>query len=259
MIGNPLTILNEVESSNNYATGLAIHGLAHHGHAVLARFQSAGKGQRGRTWQGAPGQNIALSVVLDMKGISLTRNFELSMAIALGVYDFFSHFAGENTRIKWPNDIYWSDRKAVGILIENSIQGQNWQWAIAGMGINMNQAAFSGQMEAKAVSLRQITGKSYDIEQSTRRLCGHLEDRYQQFLLDPVGLLTAYNRVLYAKDQEVTVIYKEHSFRVTIQTVDAQGRLWITGAPVPYFQFGEITWVIDHGTLDHSSDIAKFS
>lgn len=247
MIGNPLTILNEVESSNNYATGLAIHGLAHHGHAVLARFQSAGKGQRGRTWQGAPGQNIALSVVLDMKGVSLTRNFELSMAISLGVYDFFSHFAGEKTRIKWPNDIYWSDRKAVGILIENSIKGQIWQWAVAGMGINMNQGAFSGEMETKAVSLRQITGKNYDIEQSTKTLCGYLETRYQQFLRDPEGLLTAYNQALYNKEQIVKVIYKEQLLQVTIQMVDAQGRLWITGAPVPYFQFGEISWVIDHG------------
>ena len=55
MIGNPLTILDEVESSNNYATRLALQGLAHHGHGILARYQSAGKGQRGKTWQGAAG------------------------------------------------------------------------------------------------------------------------------------------------------------------------------------------------------------
>jgi len=247
MIGNPLTILNEVESSNNYATGLALHGLAQHGHAVLARFQSAGKGQRGRSWQGAPGQNIALSVILDMKGVSISRNFELSMAIALGVYDFFSHFAGEKTRIKWPNDIYWSDRKAVGILIENSIKGQNWQWGVAGMGINMNQSAFTGEMAAKAVSLRQITGKSYDIEEAAKTLCSYLENRYQTFLKDPERLLTAYNQVLYKKDQPVTVLYKGQNIEVTIHMVDAAGRLWISGAPVPYFQFGEISWVIDYG------------
>jgi BirA family biotin operon repressor/biotin-[acetyl-CoA-carboxylase] ligase len=250
MIGNPLTILDEVESSNNYATALALQGLAKHGHAVLARFQSKGKGQRGRSWQGAPGQNIALSVVLDMKGVSLTRNFELSMAIAMGVFDFFSHYAGEKTRIKWPNDIYWSDRKAVGILIENNIKGKNWQWAIAGMGINMNQTSFMEQTANKAVSLRQITGTPYDIESCSRELCDFLEKRYQQFLHDPEGLLSGYNEVLFYKNQQVPVKYQPaaaelpRELDVVVEAVDAQGRLWITGAPVPYFQFGEIEWLI---------------
>jgi len=246
MIGNPLTILDQVESSNNYATGLAVQGLAQHGHAVLARFQSAGKGQRGRSWQGAPGQNIALSVVLDMKAVPLTRNFELSMAIALGVYDFFSHFAGENTRIKWPNDIYWCDRKAVGILIENTIKGLNWQWAIAGMGINMNQAAFEGEMETKAVSLRQITGRTFDIESSARQLCTFLETRYQQFVQDPEGLLNAYNAVLFRKDENAVLAYQGRAYSCQVRAVDVQGRLWVEGAPVPYFQFGEVQWLIDH-------------
>lgn len=246
MIGNPLTILDVIESSNNYATGQALQGLAHHGHGFLARFQSAGKGQRGKSWQGAPGQNIALSVVLDMKGIPLTRNFELSMAIALGVYDFFSHFAGDATRIKWPNDIYWSDRKAVGILIDNTIKGQNWQWAIAGMGINMNQTAFTGDMETKAVSLRQITGKDYDIEASARLLCTFLEKRYQLFLQGPSQLLDQYNAVLFSRDAPSTLSFNGQVYTCQIRAVDAQGRLWIEGAPVPYFQFGEVQWIIGH-------------
>lgn len=246
MIGNPLTILDEVESSNNYATRLALQGLAHHGHGILARYQSAGKGQRGKTWQGAAGQNIALSVVLDMKGVPLTRNFELSMAIALGVHDFFSHFAGEDTRIKWPNDIYWRDRKAVGILIENTIKGQNWIWAVAGMGINMNQTAFEGEMETKAVSLRQITGQNFDIERGARLLCTYLEVRYQQFLRDPESLLAQYNSVLFRKNETTKLCYLEDDYNCRILAVDAQGRLWIEGAPVPYFQFGEIQWQIGH-------------
>lgn len=245
MIGNPLTILDRVESSNNYATGQAVQGLAHHGHGFLARFQTAGKGQRGKSWQGTPGQNIALSVVLDMKGVSLNRNFELSMAIALGVYDFFSHFAGHETRIKWPNDLYWCDRKAVGILIDNTIKGQNWQWAIAGMGINMNQTTFTPQIESRVVSLRQITGKTYDIESATRQLCIFLETRYQQFLHTPAVLLAQYNELLFKRHEKVSLLYKAEQYNCLIEAVDAQGRLWIQGAPVPYFQFGEVTWILD--------------
>ena len=244
MIGNPLTILEQIESSNNYATGLALQGLAQHGHAVLARFQSAGKGQRGRTWLGAPGQNIALSVVLDMKGTDLSRNFDLSMAISLGVYDYIFETTGQKTRIKWPNDIYLYDRKAVGILIENKITGQCWRWAIAGIGINMNQERFPEEMADKAVSLRQLTGQLYDIEEAARQLCTYLETRYQQFLQRPDSLLRDYNEVLYLKDQKATLCYKGTSYLCRIQGVDAFGRLRIEGAPVPYFQFGEVQWLI---------------
>ena len=77
----------------------------------------------------------------------------------LAAHDFFSHYVFNNAFIKWPNDLYWRDRKAGGILIENIIRGKDWQSAVAGIGININQTSFDPDI-TNAISLKQITGKS---------------------------------------------------------------------------------------------------
>jgi BirA family biotin operon repressor/biotin-[acetyl-CoA-carboxylase] ligase len=113
-------------------------GMAKHGMAYMALTQTAGKGQRGKTWDSAPGQNIAMSLVLEPKSIQLSQQFCLNMAIASCCRSFFDQYAGGNTLIKWPNDIYWNDRKAGGILIESVIAASasdNWKWAVVGIGI----------------------------------------------------------------------------------------------------------------------------
>lgn len=250
MIGNPLTILDEVDSSNNYATGQALQGLAHHGHAFMALHQTAGRGQRGKTWLTQPGQNLALSIVLDMRQTLISRQFGLSAAVALGVFDFFSHYAGEETRIKWPNDLYWRDRKAVGILLENTIKGQIWQWSIAGIGMNVNQTAFDASFQTKAVSLKQITGRHFELKEVATELCTALQVRFEQFLTgDQNELFKAYNEVLFRKETDVRLIYQQKSYNCRILEVDFSGKLWIEGAPVPYFQFGEVQWQIQPDTL----------
>src|SRR5690606_21413860 len=147
-------------------------------------------------------------------------------------YDFFSHFAGDRTRIKWPNDIYWSERKALGILVENNIKGKIWQWAVGGIGVNINQASCQPDMAIKSVSLRQIRGQVYDIEQMARHLLDFLDRRYTQFLTDSAGLLSDYNNALYRKEEQVCVLYtspratEPERLTITVQSVDAQGRLW---------------------------------
>src|SRR5687767_15677062 len=71
--------------------------------------------------------------------LSITKTFHLSVVISLACYDLFKKYAGDSTSIKWPNDLYWNDRKAGGILIENNFRGDAWCWSVAGIGININQ------------------------------------------------------------------------------------------------------------------------
>lgn len=246
MIGNPLTILDEVDSSNNYAMALAIQGLAQHGSAFMALHQTAGKAQRGKVWHTRPGQNLALSVLLDMNQALISRQFALSTAIALGVYDYFSQYGLDDTHIKWPNDIYWRDRKAVGILLENKLKGQNWQWTVAGIGMNVNQTEFHPDIVGKAVSLKQITGKNFDLAALASQLCAKLQIRFDQFLRqEDTSLLADYNHLLFRKDRYSRLQYQNGAYNCLIRSVDAQGRLWIEGAPVPYFHFGEVEWLIN--------------
>lgn len=245
MIGSPFTILDEVDSSNNYAIGQAIQGLAQHGAAFMAKNQTAGKGQRGKLWNSEAGKNIALSVLLDTSEIHLNVQFALSMAVALSVFDFYSKYALDETTIKWPNDIYWRDRKAVGILIENKIYGQKWQWAVAGVGINVNQTIFDESLLKKAVSLKQITGKEFDCIALAKDLCIFLEKRFQQFKEKKYNeLLLAYNRHLFRKDAFARLRYKDVIYDCRIQEVDEYGRLWVEGAPKSFFVFGEVEWII---------------
>src|SRR5258708_3284634 len=142
-IGHSFIELQSVDSTNNYAMARAAAGDAAHGTLFFAYEQWAGKGQRGRTWTSIPGENIILSAVLEPVALPASQAFLLSACVALACHDLFSQYAGpEQPLIKWPNDLYWRDRKAGGILIENSFKGNQWTLAIAGMGININQVVF---------------------------------------------------------------------------------------------------------------------
>ncbi|MGF7231152.1 biotin--[acetyl-CoA-carboxylase] ligase [Arachidicoccus sp.] len=245
MIGSPFIILNEVDSSNNYAIGQAMQGLAQHGAAFMAKHQTAGKGQRGKRWNSEAGKNIALSVLLDTRELHLNTQFALNMTVALAVYDLYAKYALDDTSIKWPNDIYWRDRKAVGILVENKIYGQNWQWAVVGVGINVNQTVFDQTLLKKAVSLKQITGKDFDCVALAKELCTFLEEKYQLFKEKKyTELLATFNQHLYRKDTLAQLKYQDLIYDCRIQEVDNLGQLWVEGAPKPCFAFGEVEWII---------------
>ena len=195
-----LTILPTVDSTNNYAMAQVRAGLAKQGDAFFALDQTAGKGQRGKGWQTESGNNIILSLVLQPLWLPIVQQFRLNSAVALGCFDLFTSYAGKETKIKWPNDIYWRDRKAGGILIENIVgQGKTglayevdshsqtqgnqqkintpvsalWQWSIVGIGINVNQTHFPDHLP-NPVSLKQITGRQSEVITLARELCSHI-------------------------------------------------------------------------------------
>ena len=118
-IGEPFIELSEVDSSNNYAMQQVQAQMAAHGFTCFAHFQKAGKGQRGKEWITERGQNILMSCVVEPSFLSIDNQFILNAAVALACFDLFNLYAIDKTSIKWPNDIYWEDRKAGGILVEN--------------------------------------------------------------------------------------------------------------------------------------------
>jgi BirA family biotin operon repressor/biotin-[acetyl-CoA-carboxylase] ligase len=230
-IGLPFTELTEVDSTNIYAMNQVKTNLAGHGAAYLAQKQWAGKGQMGKVWEAQSGQNILLSVVLDPKRLVLNGSepdpFLVSMLVAVGTFNFFTRYAGDETRIKWPNDIYWRDRKAAGILIENSFRGSNWQWSIAGMGVNINQTSFETELN-KAVSLKQITGQTFLVSDLARELCSCVEEALEMYVNQgPDAITTLYNNALYKKGARVTLDIAEQNITATICGVLPNGHLEI--------------------------------
>jgi BirA family biotin operon repressor/biotin-[acetyl-CoA-carboxylase] ligase len=243
MTGEPFNILPSTDSTNNHAMNEARMGKASDGMAYFALDQYQGKGQRAKSWCSKPGENIILSVVKDCSGLQLNNQFQLSVAVALACFDFFSAYAGDETRIKWPNDLYWRDRKAGGILIENMVKAGRWEKAIIGMGINVNQTSFEA-MEGRPVSLKQITGKSFDPISLAKELCLHLDQRLSMLETKPFDqLLSAYNEQLFKKDEVVTFKRNNIQFQAKVNGVDKDGQLLIMHGVEEQIPFGEITWL----------------
>jgi BirA family biotin operon repressor/biotin-[acetyl-CoA-carboxylase] ligase len=175
-----------------------------------------------------------------------TAGFALSVAVALACYDLFSRYAGSGpTRIKWPNDLYWNDRKAGGILIENHFKGERWLYAIAGMGININQVEFPPTAK-NPVSLRQITGRTFNSLQLARELGVFLDGRYAELATGGnAGQLRQYNELLYGRDKEVRLKKENAVFPTTVEGVNAQGELLTRDVLERRFTFGEVEWLIE--------------
>lgn len=250
-IGKPFIELLSIDSTNNYALSRLHAGLTQHGAAFFAHEQVAGKGQRGKTWTSERDANLILTVVIDPSALDLGRQFWLSACIAVSAGEFFSSYAGEATRIKWPNDLYWYDRKAGGILIENIIGSgagldgaAGWTGAVAGMGININQVSFPGDVR-NPVSLRQITGKSFDPLSLAKELCGVIDTNFKQLITSGFDDIYArYLSLLYKRNETVKLKKDNRVFEAVIRSVLPTGGLVVQHAIEETFQFGEIEWVI---------------
>ncbi len=155
-------ILNEIESTNNYANQLILSNAAEEGTVVLAHYQIKGKGQGKNNWESEYGKNLLMSLVMFPKFLPAENQFMISKVVSIALIEFLKNET-ELVSIKWPNDIYVDDRKIAGILIENSVKGQNLSSSVLGIGLNLNQQFFMSDAP-NPVSLGQITGKNYKIE-----------------------------------------------------------------------------------------------
>ena len=247
----PFIELQSVDSTNNYALAQVHADLAQHGQAYFAHEQVAGRGQRGRTWITEKDTNIILSLVIDPSPLPVTRQFWLSCAVAVATRDFFARYVGNDTKIKWPNDLYWQDRKAGGLLIESVIGSQpsasteqpaKWKWAVAGIGININQTFFPPSL-ANPVSLKQISGKNFHTTDLAKELCLAIDNRFQQLLNN--GFTTIhreYNSQLYKRDELVKFKKDTRVFEALVKEVNAEGKLVVSHSIEEEFGWGEIEW-----------------
>jgi BirA family biotin operon repressor/biotin-[acetyl-CoA-carboxylase] ligase len=244
MIGEPFIILPTIDSTNNYAKSLLRDGLAKNGMVIFAEEQTQGRGQKSNKWESEKGLNIMLTAIVETKALSALNQFPLSCAVAVACSDFFSFYAGDETCIKWPNDLYWRDRKAGGILVENIIKGNIWENSVIGIGININQVAFT-HMKNKPVSLKQITGKTLDSRLLAKELCKFLDQRFNELLAGHFEeLLGIYNQRLFKRKSVVTLKKQETQFTTTIDHVNQYGELNTTYPNEGKFKYGEIEWIL---------------
>lgn len=165
-------LLQEVASTNSTMKRIA-NTLAD-GTVLQAYAQTAGRGQKGNSWEAEPGKNATFSQMIRRPRLDVKKQFFLSEAVSLAIVDTLEKYATGFT-IKWPNDIYHADNKVCGILIEQSLDQDGIDYAIVGVGVNINQHFFISDAP-NPTSLYRITGKEHDVMDVTRSICEKIEE-----------------------------------------------------------------------------------
>ncbi|MBC7554127.1 MAG: biotin--[acetyl-CoA-carboxylase] ligase [Taibaiella sp.] len=219
----PVIELDFTDSTNNYAMQLIDGNKAQHGMTIVARSQTNGKGQRGRTWVDVPGESLLMSVIV-VPHQSISEQFMFNAAIALSIANVLQKLNEEwKVNIKWPNDIIVNDKKAGGILIENILRGAAWSSSVIGLGLNVNQSLFPDELPY-AVSLKIASGKNY--------LITELVDLIRTGILKGVDerksseeILFEYNKLLFKKGDYQYFSDQTQRWRARILSVTNEGML----------------------------------
>lgn len=162
--------LEETASTNSYLARIAAESA--HGTVVSAYRQTAGRGQRGNSWESEQGKNLTFSILLKDTGVAPSEQFQLSEACALGVAHTLRRYIGQAS-VKWPNDIYYGDSKICGMLIEHSLSGGKIGHTIAGIGINVNQTVFRSDAP-NPISMAMAAGREFDTGEVLESVCGEI-------------------------------------------------------------------------------------
>ncbi len=240
-MGKPAFFLTKCHSTNDIASEMATKKSVKEGTVVYAIHQSAGRGQRGNTWESEPGKNLTFSVIFYPRFLDISDNFFLNIFTSLAIHDFLIDYIPENLSIKWPNDIMWAKGKISGILIENSIRSNRFEYSVIGIGLNVNQKKFKTR---NAISMSQICDQEYNSEELLEHLFRSLENRYNQLKrLENEALYTDYISSLYWKD-ELHVFRTDEAFNGIIRGIDNSGRLIVeTDRGINSYMFKEIEYL----------------
>ena len=206
--GKTVHFARETDSTNLWIKRLAKEG-ASEGTLALAEFQSAGRGRLGRSWEVPEGTSVMMSILLRPKfepQYAPTLTLVMGMAVAKAVKNL-----GFDVSIKWPNDVVVSHKKICGILTEMGVRDGKIDYAVIGVGINVNIKEFPEEMADKATSLYLESGKEFDRSQIPGLVMEAFEEYYEKFAAtcDLSGLKEEYESILANYNQSVRVLAKE--------------------------------------------------
>lgn len=235
---------DEIDSTNSF-----LHGY-HEGDDVetvvaVAEYQTAGRGQGTNHWESERGKNLTMSVRVAPKGVKATEQYVLSMCMALAVKDALLEYS-EGMTVKWPNDIYWNDKKISGTLIETTIAGKNVKTCIFGTGININQTEFLSDAP-NPVSIKQIVGHEVDREELLKKVMRNLE-KYLKIVYsgERKKIHDAYMNCLYRKEGVHKYRDNNGTFEASIERVEDSGHLVLrsTDGRERRYGFKEVAFVL---------------
>lgn len=226
----PLVVYSETDSTNIQANRMAEEG-APEGTLVVADVQTSGKGRRGRSWVTPSGVSLAMSFVL-RPAFAPERASMLTLVAAVACRRAVAELTGADPLIKWPNDIVLNRKKLCGILTEMKLEEQDIRQVVVGIGFNVCQEHFEGELEDKATSILMETGQHISRAELCCRVMKHFGELYGSFceVQDLSFLQEEYDRALISHGQEVRVLAPAGEWTGVSQGIDVQGSLQITDA-----------------------------
>lgn len=187
--------LPEISSTNTYLKELENKRELAEGTAVYTDFQTAGRGQKGNTWESERGKNLSFSIIIHPTHVEITKQFIISQLISLAIKEVLEEYTSD-VSIKWPNDIYCGNKKMVGILIENELTEEGIANSILGVGININQVQFLSDAP-NPISLKQLTKIEHDRLEILKKIQTLFVSLYNNSTSSEISL--AYKNALYRK------------------------------------------------------------
>ena len=219
-----LEFIDQVESTNTYlieqvGAGRQLPQL----HTVVCRQQTAGRGMRGNSWTSRPGDSLTFSILLRSDLLQGKQQFAVSVLRTYASY--MNDEQKSQLKVKWPNDIFYGDRKLSGILIEHSLTGQRVDYSVIGIGMNINDESFPPELPI-AISLRMITGRNLEPMEVLIRLHEQLAILLPDFLLGRyMDVHRHYMKYLYRREGFYPFTDINGQFRAQIKDVTPEGRL----------------------------------
>lgn len=243
--------VRETASTNSHLSRLAAH--LPDATVLYTHRQTAGRGQKGNSWEAEPGKNITLSLLIKQPDVAVRDQFLISEATSLAVVDVVGEM-GVHATVKWPNDIYFGDKKLGGILIEHSLSGNAIAHTIVGLGLNVNQTVFVSDAP-NPVSLAQLTGTEYDLDTIMRQL-GERITKFCHFGSNDErqALHTRYLSRLYRNDgcEHPFALPDGTTFMATIVDVGRDGMLTLkhsNDGTTHQYAFKQVKHIINNVTL----------
>ena len=227
VIGEDIIFQEEVGSTNLYLMNRISQERIKEGTLVWTFRQTAGRGLDQNSWESTPGKNLTFSFVLYPSFLCADQQFRLTKAVSLGLIDLVMTKLPiiQEVKIKWPNDIYIGNRKVAGVLIQNGVKGERFEYSVIGIGLNVNQESFSPDIP-NPVSLKLITGNEFILETLLANAIECLQSRINLLKSgDNSRLDKDYLDNLYRFGEVHDYIFKGKKIRARISGINYYGQL----------------------------------
>lgn len=178
--GHPVYLFQQIGSTNEEARRLADGG-GQEGLIVVAEEQTGGRGRAGRKWITPAGSAIAFSLIL-RPSLPAAHAARLTMLAGVAACEAIEQTTGLRAELKWPNDVLIAGKKVAGILSESAVLGDQLEYAVLGLGMNVSFAPSAAEVDFPATSLQAEAGGEVDRLKLLRAILAALEARYASLL-----------------------------------------------------------------------------